>query len=1141
MPAPWLPRVKTVPGERGWRPPCTEAHIETEKGTTVKPTEHNAKSTSAPKTGLLAMLRARLGGRGSGAPIVHRRSLLVALLLTAFSFLLCAPVSALAGTPPFFHGGAQACVSTSHTSMELGSSIYPNGEPTQWAFEYSSSETGPWTPVPGASGTITQAEIEAYPNPSGVEAESHVTAAFTGLTPEVPYYIRLTASNSSGTTVSGLAEDEFTVGIDHPDYICESLPFHPTFVEVEKIAHVTGTAAELQGSLKPHGEEVRWRFEYATSESGAFHPVPGAGGTVLAGEENEYGYVRGQPDPPYFKGIFGSLSGLTPATTYYVRLFAEAEPEPGVHKSATSPVTSFETAGPPVPVAYVVHSVSGEEMVALGAVDPRGLDSHYHFEYVSQQHFEEQGFTGAATTPEVDVGSGFGYVGADGDLPELQPGVTYHYRLFASNEVAPQGVHSGEQTLTVPALPEVGVSEACPNEALRIGPSAALPDCRAYEQVTPAEKHGAEDIDQEVGAATQEFRVSEDGEHFMLHAPGVQWGSSPDPSKSNYFFSRTPGGWQTTSATPQSQASSDSYVPAVFNPDLTEAGVEVGWENSLVSSSPMVELQVGPSGGPYASIASIPRKYVTSVPLLVAASPDLGKLIVGTEDRGLVPGHLSTTKSGDDLYEYSEGQLRQVNVLGGTPGAPIGTCGAGMADGNGFEGLAILNHGGALHTSSAHSVSADGSRVFFYAGFGGQCPNTGELQAGGPRTHLYERVNGVETLDIGEYKFLAANPQGSSLLLEHVNGEAHEAFLYDTETQTAEHLFTVPGSGSNGNELHVKISADFSTIYISTEAALTPEGRAGTGGEVTYRYDVSSKTLHYIPLAPDSEVVNVSANGRYLVFEGSSGGVSGIPDGLPPRQEPGTGEGQIYRYDSSENVVECVSCASPFDPRPKFQSTALFGIYGLDGTPNQWFASEDGDFVFFETPDALVPQDTDGEVHPLSSPEDGEPPELVRSQSSDVYEWRREGVDGCAAVEGCLALISGGRGGGYLTELVGATPSGRDVFFATHESLVPQDTDTAGDVYDARIGGGFPPPPPAPVECEGDSCVAPFAAPSELTPSSASFQGAGNVSAGPPVSGKTVKKTTRKTKKKKKQRRAVKGRRKGAGARRSVRRGGGVK
>ncbi len=1090
-------------------------NIETEKGTIVKTTEHYAKSTSTPETGRFAMLRVLLGSQRRGAPIVYRVSLFSALSLVGL-FLWVVPGSALASSPPEPNGAM--CVGVTHMSMKLTGELghfSTENQPVSWAFEYAGSEAGPWTLVPGASGTVTQAEMEAHP------MDVPLAATFAGLTAEVVYYVRLTATNASGTRTAPFETEESTG--EKRDYRCEAVPFYPTFVRVQEFTGIKGTAAELKGFFKPHGEEVHWQFEYANSENGEFHVAPGVSGTTPAGEENEAG----------FSSVSGDLSGLSPATTYYVRLFAESEPAPGVHKGATSPVKSFETAGPPTATTYAVHSVSGEDMVALGAVDPHGADSHYHFEYVSQQHFEEQGFAGAATTSEMDAGSGYAYVGAGGDLPELQPGVTYRYRLIASNEAAPQGVHSGEQTLTVPVLPEVGVSEGCPNEALRIGPSAALPDCRAYEQVTPAEKNGAQDTDTGIGI-TDEFRVSEDGEHFMLHAPGTQWGSSPDASKSNYFFSRTSGGWQMTSATPQPQAAIDSYVPVVFNPDLTEAGMQVGWDDSPVSASPTVELQVGPPAGPYLSIASIPRKYVTSNPLLVAASPDLGKLIIGTEDRALVPGHVSATKSGNDLYEYSEGQLRQVNVQSGTPGAPIGTCGAAMT--RGIEGLAIRPRGGGAPTSSAHSVSSDGARVFFYAVSGSQCPAheqlESELENGGPQTHLYERVNGVETVDIGEYKFLAANSQGSSLLLEHVNGGAHEAFLYDTGTQTAEHLFTVPG------QFFVKVSADFSTIYISTQAALTPEGQAGTGQSALYRYDVSSKTLHYVPLY-FSEIVNVSADGRYLVFEGTSGGFPGVPGGLG-RDEVGK---QIYRYDSSENVIECISCASPFDPRPRFASTALYAIYGFDGTPSQVFASENGDFVFFETPDALVPQDSDGEIGPSTEP-GAEPEEFFRSRSSDVYEWRREGVDGCAAVEGCLALISGGRGGGYLSELVGASPSGRDVFFATHESLVPQDTDTAGDVYDARIDGGFPPPPPAAVECEGDSCAVPFVAPNDLTPSSASFQGAGDVVASAPESSETIKKATPKTKKRKKQqrqRRAVKRRRKAAGVKRSVRRPGGAK
>ena len=208
----------------------------------------------------------------------------------------------------------------------------------------------------------------------------------------------------------------------------------------------------------------------------------------------------------------------------------------------------------------------------------------------------------------------------------------------------------------------------------------------------------------------------------------------------------------------------------------------------------------------------------------------------------------------------------------------------------------------------------------------------------------------------------------------------------------------------------------------------------------------------------------------------------------------------MFRYDSAEGLVQCVSCASAFDPEPK--SPALFSESGgsnsgvqvtRNGLPGEMAASANGDFVFFGTFAALLPSDTDGEA---PSPLLG----AAFSVSSDVYEWRKAGVDGCDHVQGCLALITNGRGG-FMNIPLGTDASGRDVFFYTNSKLGPNDNDAAGDIYDARIDGGEPGAPARPVECEADACSTPPSAPSDVSPSSSTFTGPGNQT--PPPSATT--------------------------------------
>jgi len=118
--------------------------------------------------------------------------------------------------------------------------------------------------------------------------------------------------------------------------------------------------------------------------------------------------------------------------------------------------------------------------------------------------------------------------------------------------------------------------------------------------------------------------------------------------------------------------------------------------------------------------------------------------------------------------------------------------------------------------------------------------------------------------------------------------------------------------------------------------------------------------------------------------------------------------------------------------------------------------SADGVRVFFDTPDPLVPQDINGK--------------------RDVYEWEEQGVGSCPVghTGGCVYLVSSGAGPSE-SFFVDNSESGSDVFFATADELVPGDTDHGYDIYDARVGGGFPQPPVA-AGCFGDACQGPLGA-----------------------------------------------------------------
>jgi hypothetical protein len=188
--------------------------------------------------------------------------------------------------------------------------------------------------------------------------------------------------------------------------------------------------------------------------------------------------------------------------------------------------------------------------------------------------------------------------------------------------------------------------------------------------------------------------------------------------------------------------------------------------------------------------------------------------------------------------------------------------------------------------------------------------------------------------------------------------------------------------------------------------------------------------------------------------------------------------------------------------------------------------SNDGSYVFFDTPTPLLPQATNGTL--------------------DVYQWHEDQ----ASHKATISLIGSGSEAGpsyflgyspYRTSK-GEAVEGGNVFIGTHAKLVTADTNTVGDIYDARVcmaeSPCIAPAGGETAQCEGSSCESPPAEPNDATPTSLTFAGPGDVlvEAPLPPTTKIVKKAAAKNCKKgytKKKGRCVRQRKKKSRARKT--------
>jgi hypothetical protein len=732
----------------------------------------------------------------------------------------------------------------------------------------------------------------------------------------------------------------------------------------------------------------------------------------------------------------------------------------GVGHPYLSQLSGFTTpAGVPSIDEESVGDVTSSAATLQAQINPLGHGSTYRFEYGTSTAYGTSVPVPAGELPAV-----LGDQEVSQHIQGLQPSTLYHYRVSASDSF---GTEPGvDQTFTTPTAT----------------PVSGLPDGRAYELVSTNNKEGGNVYPVGefgiIGSSSlhdEPSQVSADGDSVSYYGdPGV---GGSGRTGDVYLASRRSGGWSAGNIMPPF----GTYPPpdyGVFSSDLSAAIV---FESSprLSEAAPLgyedLYRRDDATGTYEPLITSVPpnRSAEEFSVRFEGASSDLSHVIFSAND-ALVHPAVDGGAGANNLYEWSNGALRLVNVY------PDGSTAPGAAFVWAEPGYQNLVTGGGLYRLQ-DAISSDGARIFWTGADG----------------NLYARENGTVTVPIPGGHFDVASSDGSTVIVD--DGSTLSEYNVSDRRLTA-----ITPSGS-GIDRVFGISSNGSYVYFVADAALAPGATPGDctkginteelsvlGCNLYVRHDnvttfIAKLTVH--DLRSDyrgvfgnisDTVAQVTPDGATIEFK-SERSLTGY-DNVDPSGECKGACDELYVYHAGTGQLFCASCNSsgaaplggaviPADGIRNYEEIAGAPVGGV--SPH--LLSDDGTRLFFDSRDALVPGDT--------------------NETWDAYEYEQDGAGTCRLSAGCIYLISSGQSDGE-SMVSTATPSGDDVFFVTQQALVAQDQDFEEDLYDARVGGGFP-VPAVEAECAGEGCKAPPSSPPGFgVLASTTVSGAGNIAGG---------------------------------------------
>jgi hypothetical protein len=821
----------------------------------------------------------------------------------------------------------------------------------------------------------------------------------------------------------GLLQDEaISLAIDaaHDRLYASDTPASKGVVRVFKLSGSHELLATFNGSETPAGDFGIKPALAADEETGNFFVFDGAedGSNAVEAfdEEGKYLFSISEPikDIGNVAGIWvdngaNSPNGGGPSSEGRY-LYVPSHPSGVGHSFAYGPSAENE----PEVEALTVAEVSRADAEFRATINPGNLPTDYVFEYITQQRYEEEGnsFSGASIAGTGQIPAGKAGVAVLASATGLSPETTYRFRVVASNELG-SDESEGEFTTYPVALP----LPQCSNASLRTGFSAVLSDCRAYELVTPPDTNARSPFGlSHLGIYFPTLQTSHAGDKvsFQIQGgviPGYEGTGSfgGDP----YLSSRTAGGWSTSLAGPDG-TETGATVPGSVSPDQGHSF----WNTGNDKGSAVVP------GGDQTTYIRYPA----------GNSELVGRGSEGTDPRA--EGKLISENGEHILFISGTTAGPAIQLEPDAP--PNGTTAIYDRTSDEVTHVISLLPGdqtpGAGENALYRGASLDGVGVAFSIG-----------------SKLYLRYDNDETYEIGSGVAFAGVAEGGKRIFYVESGDL-KAFDVDAGSSTAfsssgditpvniapngtAAYFVSPSVLAGPNPNGAEPEAGKENLYLSEEGTMSFVGtvtQRDVDGEFVGVEEIEGLGLWLLQVSERKAAQDPSRttpDGAVLLFESRAD-----LDGYDPE-----GHTQVYRYDSIAGDLDCLSCIPTGLPADGDASLQSLNLGQTDPEPLNSFdlttnLRADGRRAFFQSEEALVPEDTDG--------------------LQDVYEWEDQGVGSCTRSGGCIYLISSGQSE-RIDYLYAVSDSGDDVFFRSSDLLVPTDSDETPSIYDARVNGGF--------------------------------------------------------------------------------------